>query len=295
MNQNETQKPLWIFYGTDKDVSVTVLNVLKEEGFVPTLIVTVPDKEQGRKMELTPSSVKEWALAQSITLLQPEKLDANFLQTLKQNSDQSGPKQQFSFALTASYGLLIPKNILELPTHGTFNLHPSLLPKYRGATPAETAILADDKNTGVTIIKMDEGLDSGPIVATEQVSFEEWPTKPEVLRKLAEKGAEAFVKIIPNILDNTLKLEEQNESLATFCYKISKEDGLIDLNDDQRKNFLKTQAYAPWPSTFFFATDKKIRVKITEAKWQDNKFMITKVIPEGKKEMSYETFLASLN
>jgi len=275
-----TNKPAIIFFGTDQDVSVTVLKSLSNSGYHPDLIVTQPDRPQGRKLQLTPCPVKIWADENGVQTFQPEKLNKDAVTELC--------KKDWDFFIVASYGLIIPETVLNIPKYGTLNVHPSLLPKYRGATPLESAILDDAKETGVTIIKMDEKMDHGPILDQETYTFAEWPDKPVVAKTLAEIGGKLIIQSIEDILGGTSVLIEQNHAMATFTKKINKTDGEIDLNDDARKNFLKSKAYNPWPGTFFFKNEK--RIKITETDWKDEKFVIKKVIPEGKKEMSFEVF-----
>ena len=291
MNNN----PTFIFFGTD-DFSVIVLNELEKNGFIPSVLVTVPDKPKGRKLVLTPPETKVWADKRNILVLQPEKLNDEFVETLKKAGALRAPAESqtnpWDLFIAVSYGLIIPKKVLDIPTHGTLNVHPSLLPLYRGASPIESAMLDDRKETGVTIMKMDAKMDHGPILSQEIVSYDKWPTKEIVRNELAQKGGEALSKIIPMWLSGEILEQEQDHLSATYTKKIVKADGEIFLDDLPYKNFLKIQAYNPWPGAFFFVKhgDKKTRVKITSAKFEDNKLIIERVIPEGKKEMSYEDF-----
>jgi methionyl-tRNA formyltransferase len=188
-----------------------------------------------------------------------------------------------------AYGSIIPENILSIPKAGSLNIHPSLLPKFRGPCPIESAILADAKETGVTIIHMDKEMDHGPIVALEKVTVEPWPPRAEDLgRKLVEKGSDILVKILPGWIRDEIKEEPQNHGYATYTQKIKKEDGLLDLASDPYQNYLKIQAYHGSPSTYFFVNGK--RVKITKASFEDGKLKIERVIPEGRNEMNYTDF-----
>lgn len=283
----ETPKEIkFVFWGTD-EFSTTVLNQLKKFGFKPSLIITAPDRKSGRGQKLQSPPVKIWAEENKIEILQPEKFDDNFIKILKENDWDV-------FAL-ASYGKIVPSEILALPKKGTLNVHPSLLPLYRGASPIESAILDDNKNTGVTIMLMDAQMDHGPIINQEFVSFTEWPTKPEIENKLAEIGGQLLAESMLPWINDEIEAQEQAHDMATFTSKIKKEDGLIDLGEDPRKNFLKIQAYQPWPGAYFFTEkgDKKIRVKITKASFANNNLKIERVIPEGKSEMDYQSFLLS--
>jgi methionyl-tRNA formyltransferase len=196
--------------------------------------------------------------------------------------------------IVASYGKIIPQKVLDIPAHKTLNVHPSLLPYLRGATPLETAILEDIHETGVTIMRMDAQMDHGPIVAQEKVHIANWPLSAEALgRLLGAVGGILLSKIILNWVSGKAKEIEQDHTKATFTKKISKEDGLIDLAEDARKNYLKFHANKDWPTSYFFTdvAGKNTRVIITEVNLIDNVFVIKKVIPEGKKEISYSDFL----
>lgn len=274
------------FFGTP-EYAVITLEKLYSNGFEITFIVTMPDRPQGRKMLLTPPPAKVWANAHEVPVLQPEKLnDANFIERLKEyNCD---------VFIVIAYGKIIPENILNIPKAKSLNIHGSLLPKLRGSCPIETAILNDEKNTGVTIIRMDREMDHGPIVEMKEVIVEPWPPTAKILgNEIVKTGSELLVSILPDWIEGKIKEIEQNHSQATFTKKIQKEDGLIDLKDDPYKNYLKIQAYKGWPSAFFFIekagenNDKKIRVKITQASFKDGILKIEKIIPEGKMEINY--------
>ncbi len=272
------------FFGTP-DYAVTTLEALQDAGFDIAFVVTMPDRPQGRKMTLTPPPTKVWADINKVPVLQPESLkDAEFENKLKEyNCD---------IFVVIAYGKIIPENILNIPKFKSLNIHGSLLPKLRGSCPIETAILQDQKTTGVTIIRMDKEMDHGPIIAIKEVKIEPWPPKAEDLGKeIVKTGSELLVSIIPDWIAGKIEEEEQDHSQATFTKKIEKEDGFINLNDDPYKNYLKIQAYHGWPSAFFFLNknDKKIRIKITQATFKDGKLIIQKVIPEGKTETTYES------
>lgn len=275
------KNPNIAFFGTPHR-AVIVLETLKQSGIVPKLIITQPDRPQGRKLVITPPAVKTWAQKEKIPFLQPENLeDQTFIQTLKEGN--------FDVFVVVAYGKILRQNILNIPKHGCLNLHASLLPKLRGSSPIETAILTDEKKTGVTIILMDNLMDHGPIVVEKEVELSSWPISLEELSKiLLESGAELMAQTIPLWLDGKIKPLEQNHAEATTAKKIKKEDGLIDLSDDPYKNYLKFLAFREWPTTYFFLEKdkKKTRVIITDAMYENGLFVIKKVIPEGKKETS---------
>ncbi|TAK57141.1 methionyl-tRNA formyltransferase [Patescibacteria group bacterium] len=277
--------PKIAFFGSSL-FSVIVLDKLKEAGFVPTRIVTAPDRPKGRKLVLTPTEAKVWAEKNSIPVLTPEKLDDTFCEALRAT--------ECDLFIVASYGKIIPQKVLDIPLHKTLNVHPSLLPYLRGATPLETAILEDVSETGVTIMRMDAEMDHGPIVAQEKIHIANWPLSAEALgRLLGAVGGILLSKVIPQWMSGKAKEVEQDHNKATFTRKIKKEDGLIDLTGDARKNYLKFHAHKDWPTSYFFTevAGKNIRVIITDADYTDNKFIIKKVTPEGKKEILYSEFL----
>ncbi len=264
----------FVFWGTP-DVASETLEILKAAGFVPSLIVTSPDAPQGRGMRVQGSETSKFAEANKIPCLKPEKLDQEFISSLN-----AVPSSLF---IVVAYGKIIPEEILNMPALGSINIHYSLLPKYRGASPVESAILNGDTVTGVAIQKMAHELDAGALIALKKVEINPTETAPELRKRLIKIGGELLVKIL-----NEGKFEgvEQDELQATFCKKIKKEDGLIDLNDDGTKNYNKFRAYAAWPRTFFFRDSK--RIIITDAALVDGKFVIKKIIPEGGKETEYK-------
>lgn len=278
----------FVFFGT-ADIAVWVLEELNERGLSPALIVTEPDKPAGRKQELTPPPVKRWALEHEIDVLQPEKLNAGKEMQLLLNSE-------WDLFVVAAYGQLIPRELLEHPKHKTLNMHPSLLPRFRGASPIRSAILEDERKTGVSIMLLDEKLDHGPIVAQASVELEEsdWPPKGRVFDELmARAGGELLSETIAPWIEGGITQEEQDHERATYCGKFDKAMGEIDLSGDPYQNYLKICAFDGWPGTFFF-TEKngtRIRVKITDAEYKDGELIILRVIPEGKKEMDYKAFL----
>ncbi|MFA6256742.1 MAG: methionyl-tRNA formyltransferase [Candidatus Paceibacterota bacterium] len=270
------------FFGTPNVASDT-LETLKQAGYLPSIIVTSPDARSGRKMLLTPSPVKVWAEENNISYLQPEKLDEIFYNELKLRC--LGPNCLF---IIVAYGKILPEEILKIPKYGSINIHYSLLPKYRGASPVETAILNGDSTTGVTIQKMVYQMDAGPIIASKKLEILPDQTAPELRLALIKAGGELLVETLPKIIAGDIKEAPQDEKLATHCKKIKKEDGLINLSADPVTNYNKFRAYAHWPRTFLFENGK--RIIITDAVLENNTFTIKKVIPEGRKEITWEEF-----
>lgn len=272
-----------VFFGTD-DFSILVLEELARRDILPDLVVTAPDTPQGRQLKVLPPSVKVWALAHNIPFLQPYSLNEAFGNELK--------RQEWDVFLVASYGKIIPKEILDIPTNGSLNIHPSLLPKLRGASPIQSAILTEEE-TGVTLMLMDEKMDHGPIIAQKKVSIDSWPPKANILEAiLAREGGALFADNLHPWIKGEKKSEEQDHSQATFTKKITKDQAELDLSDDPEKNFRKIQAFHEWPRAYFFTTkdNKQFRVIVTDAKLQNDQLVIKRVIPEGKKEMDFESF-----
>lgn len=272
-----------VFFGTP-EIAATILEELKASGIVPALVVTNPDRPVGRKQTMTPPPVKVWAEKESVEVLQPEDLKDE--QTLAPLFNT-----EWDLFIVAAYGGILPKKLLELPEHGVLNVHPSLLPKFRGASPIRSAILSDERETGVTIMQMDEKMDHGPIVAQARVEIakEDWPLSGHILDDiLAHAGGELLAETIPAWLEGAITPEEQDHEKATYCQKISKDMGELDLKDDPYQNLLKIRAFDGWPGTFFYDENGK-RVKITEAELTaDGSLKILKVIPEGKKEIDFK-------
>ena len=275
----------FIFWGTP-DVSSETLEILKQSGHVPSLIVTSPDAKKGRGLHIEQSPTAIFAQKNNVLCLKPEKLDEEF--TLKLSTFN------FQLFVVVAYGKIMPEKIINMPKFGSINIHYSLLPKYRGASPVESAILNGDTETGVTIQKMAFKLDSGIIIAQEKLAILPDEKAPDLRKRLIKIGGELLVKtlqipyFIPLAKGEVPKAEgvKQDESQATFCKKIKKEDGLIDLSDDAIKNYNKFRAYATWPRTFFFKNGK--RIIITDAILENGEFKILKIIPEGGKEMNYK-------
>lgn len=279
-----------VFFGTPQ-ISVYVLEELEKKGFIPSILVTAPDSKQGRKMLLTPPEVKVWGVAHGIPVLQPEKMTKEFVSELKELAPQEG----WDVFAVAAYGKLLPKQLLDIPTRGVVNLHPSLLPRLRGANPIRGAILADEKEIGVSIMLVDEEMDHGPILAQEKVPLDGWPPHGSELDELlARHGGRLLAKTLPQWIIGTITPCEQNHEEATFTKKVVKEDGLIDLNNDPYLNLLKIRAYEDWPGTYMFIErgGKQVRVKIIDAEIENDTLKITRIIPEGKNEMDYQTFLS---
>ncbi len=264
----------FIFFGTPSIASRT-LEILKEKGYIPKLIVTSPDKPSGRGLEMHETPVAIWAKENNIKTLKPEKITPEFVNEL----------EEIDLYIVVAYGKILPENLIKKPELGTINIHYSLLPKYRGASPLEATLLNGDEETGVSIQQMEYKMDSGPILREERIDIGINDTKEELRETLINLGGNVLAEILPSIKNKEIIPSPQDESLATFCKKIKKEDGEIDIHGDAKENWNKYRAYFGWPGVFFFKDNK--RIKITEAKYENNSFIIKRVIPEGKKERDY--------
>lgn len=283
-----TKKPLFVFFGTP-ELSVTVLDALLGRGYKPALIVTAPDKPKGRGLVPSPSPVKIWGEKQGIDVCTPQTLaDADFLAAVE-NTD-------WDVFVVAMYGKLIPKNILDLPRRGTLNVHPSLLPKFRGPSPVLSAILADERTTGVTIMQLTEKMDAGPVVAQARIEVDEdtgeggWPPKGSAFETfLAAEGGALLAETLEPWIAGTVVAEPQDEAAATYTKKFSSEDALIDPLGDPRAELLKIRAFDKSPRAHFFHNGT--RLIVTDAAVEDGKLVILRVIPEGKKEVDYAQYV----
>lgn len=284
-----------VFFGTPQ-IAVWVLEELKTAGFIPELIVTNPDRPKGRKMTLTPPPTKVWADDNGVETLQPESLkNPEVIETLR--------RYDSDLYVVTAYGSIIPEEILKLPKHGVLNMHPSLLPEFRGASPIRSAILEDKRETGVTIMLVDEKLDHGPILAQElaDIRDKEWPLDGQVLdERLARLGGRLLAETLPEWIAGNIDPQEQDHEHATFCAKITKDMSELHIDPlnlpkgkEAYQMLLKIKAFFGWPETFFIHNGK--RVKIKDANLNDHgQLEILKVVPEGKNEMSFENYLRTL-
>lgn len=276
----------YVFFGGEP-LAVPVLDRLLSAGFKPDLIVTGPDRRSGRGLALVSPPTKIWGQKHDVAVLQPESLN-----------DRSGLdalfRDDWDVFVVAAYPKIIPADILNLPKHGSINLHPSLLPLLRGPSPIRSAILEDLRETGVSIMKMDEEMDHGPVLTSRRLDDREmnWPPSgPDLDRALTQLGADLLVETLPRYVAGEIVPESQDHSRATYTRKFDKEDALLDLNGDPYRNLLKIKAFAGAPGAYFFQDGK--RVKVIDASLDKNgQLSIERVVPEGKKEMSYRDFLS---
>lgn len=273
----------FIYFGTPRVASET-LTALIERGFVPDLVVTAPDAPRGRGLALTPSPVKELAIERGIPLMTPEKLDAETVRDLQ--------ARRSDYAVVVAYGKIFPAELISSFPLGVLNVHYSLLPKYRGATPLEAALLAGDEETGVTVQKMAEELDAGDILAQAATPVAPEETARELRPRLIKMGAELLADTLPAYLAGEITPVPQDAARASRSKKLKKEDGLLSLDAPGGENWNKYRAYADTIGTYFFDMEGK-RVKITDAELAGSVFRILRVIPEGKREINFADFTRS--
>lgn len=272
------------FFGTPT-IAVTALTALVGEGLTPSLIITAPDRPSGRGMRMTPSPVKIYAQEHGIPCITPEKITQDIIEQIK----QEGP---WDFFVVVAYGKILKQNLLDIPEKKVINIHPSLLPKYRGPAPIEAALLSDDIETGVTVMEIDAEVDHGPIIAQEVLPLNQEITAPELETLSALRGAALIAEHIDGYLTKTLVPTPQDHNSATYTRKIEKSDGIIDETMTDWEKWKRYRAYTPWPGVRFFVQKKgtTVAVKINKARYNNNSFEIIECTPENGKPLSKEQF-----
>jgi len=231
-------KPI-VFFGTE-DFSLIALKALVTAGYPVVAVVTKPDSAKGRGQQVIAPAVKTFALENNIAVWQPDKLI---------KITENVQKLDRPVGVLVSYGKIIPQSILDLFTPGIINLHPSLLPKYRGPSPIEATILNGDTETGVSIMQLSAKMDAGPIYAQERLSISEHAKADYLYNQLGFIGSKLLLKILPAIIDGSLQPEMQNDALATYCNLIKKSDGIIDWNKTSQEIEREIRAYKDWPQS----------------------------------------------
>jgi len=285
-NLKMKNNPSFVFFGTPY-VARDTLDILDARGYRPTLVITAPDAPRGRGLTLTPSEVKGWAEAHDVPVLTPSAIDADAIEAIRAYG--------CAYAIVVAYGKILPQALLDVFPLGVLNIHYSLLPKYRGASPVEAALLNGDHETGVSIQRMIYELDAGDILAQESTMIGPSETTVDLRKRLIEIGGNALVSALPHFISGTITPTPQDPAQATRCRKIKKEDGFITLGRDDESNWRKFRAYAQWPRTSFEAerNGSRFRVTIVSAHFADRRFIPDTIKPAGKNEMKYEEFSRS--
>ncbi|MBO4770494.1 MAG: methionyl-tRNA formyltransferase [Clostridia bacterium] len=246
-----------LFMGTP-DFAAASLKALYETGKYDIEVVTQPDRPKGRGNVLTPPDVKVFALEHGLNVYQPETFrDGAFREELARiNPD---------IAVVAAYGKILPQYVLDCPKYGCINIHGSLLPKYRGAAPMQRAIINGETRTGITIMKMDAGLDTGDMLLKYELEIAPDDTFEDLFEKMARAGAKSIVSALPMIIDGTLVPEKQDGSLSSYAAKIEKEDCVIDFSKSASDVYNHIRGLSPVPLAFTFRADGT-QIKIVSAR-----------------------------
>lgn len=284
-----------IYCGTPVFAITPLKSLLDDSRFRVCFVITQKDKPAGRGKIMTPPPLKSFALKNKLIVQQPAEI-----KDLIQEISHVKP----DFLVVFAYGQIIPPELLKIPKYGCINIHLSLLPKYRGSSPVQEALLQDDKETGITFISMDETLDTGDIISQQKHLINENDNTQTLLEKLSLLAAKLLPQTLIDFASGKLKPKPQKHKEAAYCRKIKKEDGLIDFKKETAKEILrKIKAFTPWPGCFFFADNKRIKIiqaEISEQKISSGKFALQTqkgfLIPlrvqlEGKKETSIEDFI----
>jgi methionyl-tRNA formyltransferase len=240
-----------LFAGTPEFALVS-LQALVHAGIVPLAVLTQPDRPAGRGKRLTQSPVKQFALAQGIDVLQPGTLKA---------PEEAAKIAAFEpdILVVAAYGLILPQAVLDIPTRGCVNVHASLLPRWRGAAPIQAAILAGDRETGISLMAVTAGLDCGPVYAEQALSIGADETAGELHDRLAALGGQLLVRHFAAIVSGTLQAVEQDDARATYAGKIGKQDARLDWQQPADVLHRQVRAYNPVPGAFFLLDEIPIK------------------------------------
>lgn len=301
----ETDRLRILFMGTP-DFAAHALSALLEGPDEVVAVVTQPDRPKGRGKKLAPPPVKVLAQEASIPILQPTKIKTEEFrqQLLEFKAD---------VVVVAAYGRILPRQLLEIAPHGCINIHGSLLPAHRGAAPIQWAVINGDQQAGVTIMQMDEGMDTGDMLLTAAISPAEDETAGTLFDKLAKLGGEAILKALSLLKKGQLVPTKQDESSATNAPMLKKEDGLIDWQRSATEIHCFIRGMDPWPTAYCFLNGKRIRFFSPEVLFQESEaspgtllsadkrglliatgrdcLLVKEIQPEGKKRMLVESFL----
>lgn len=291
-----------IFMGTPA-FCVPILDLLVKECNV-LAVVTQPDKEVGRKREIIHSEVKKKALEYGLRVLQPIKIKNEYEDIIDLKPD---------IIVTCAYGQIVPEIVLNYPKYGCINVHASLLPKLRGGAPIHKAIINGYDKTGITIMYMDKGMDTGDMISKGEVKIEDTDTAESLHDKLQKVAVPLLLETLPTIIDGTNKREKQNNEEATYAYNVSRDEEHVDFNKTTREVFNKIRGLNSWPGAYAILNDKNIKLwlsKIGDKKYnekpgtivnldkngmevvtKDGSILITELQVPGKKKTSIKDFV----
>ena len=307
-NTRDKERIMKILFMGTPDFAIPTLKALYESGEEIVGVITQPDKPKGRGYTLTPPPVKVFAIEKGLDVYQPATLKDEAFSKLLSELDPE-------LIVVVAFGKILPKSVLDYPKHGCINVHGSLLPKYRGAAPMQRAIIDGEKVTGVTIMYMDVGLDTGDMLYKSEVEIADDDNFENIHDKLAERGADALIKTVELIKKGEAVREKQNDGLSTYAAKIEKSDCLLDFSKSAQELHDLIRGLSPIPLSFTHPPDGKL-LKITSARVKDRdadcgktsgevlsldgeivvacgkgKLSITGVLPEGKGRMNAADFI----
>lgn len=294
----DVQRPLSIVFMGTPDFAVPVLDALAKK-YPVRAIVTQPDKPVGRSGKITESPVKKWAQEHTVLVLQPTNLKEQYMDIIS---------LQPTMIVTCAYGQILPRELLVYPVYGCINVHASLLPKLRGGAPIHRAILNGHTKTGITIMYMNPRMDEGDIITQREVEITDTDTASSLHDKLSKVGSELLVETIPAILDKTAPRIEQDDTLATYAFNISKEDEKIDFNKNSQIIYNQIRGLNSWPGAYAIFKGKRMKIwqsrisydsyngklngQITKihhdgigVKCDNGEIVLTIIQPEGKPKM----------
>lgn len=245
-----------VFMGSPEFALPTLTRLIQEHQVVA--VVCQPDRPAGRGRQIQAPAVKLLAIKHDIPVLQPARMrDADSLAAVRQ--------WQPELIVVAAYGQILPQVLLDLPPYGSLNVHASLLPRWRGASPIQYALLSGDRETGVTIMRMDAGLDTGPILAQRAIPIPDRVTAGKLSQSLAELGAGLLADSIPAYVSGQLRPVPQDDALATLAPQLTKSDGELDFNRSAEELARQVQAFEPWPGSFTHWSGRRLVVKAAHA------------------------------
>jgi len=244
-------RPKMVFLGTPQ-FAVPTLRSLIDEGYEILAVVTQPDRPKGRGQRLTPSPVKVLAREENLQILQPERLDDSFLDMLVSLRPE--------LLAVVAFGQIIPGRVLGSAQWGGINVHASLLPRYRGSAPIQWAVIDNEKKTGLTTMRMDEGLDTGPMLMQQEVDILEDETAGQLHDRLSCLAPELLIKTLRGLAQGTIEEKKQDDSLATYAPKLKKEQGLIDWSWPSERLCGLIRGLDPWPGAFTYYDRKMLKL-----------------------------------
>lgn len=271
-----------VFMGTP-DFAVGTLEKLVEAGYEVVGVVTQPDKPKGRGKAMQPTPVKEAALKHGLTVFQPKRVrEEAFQETLRELAPE--------VIVVVAFGQIIPDSILELPKYGCINVHASLLPKYRGAAPIQWAVIDGEKTAGVTIMKMDAGLDTGDMYAVSEIPLAADETGGSLFDRLSALGAQLLADSLPKIVSGELvPVPQPAESPNGYARMITKEDGRIDWSRPAEELERRIRGVIPWPGAFSRLKDKTLKIWKAELLEEDSDLEPGQVTAAGKEGLTVQT------